>query len=207
MVKTRTFKKILSAVQTIRENAIYHYSDKRFAILHYLYFSVFRINRFLIFENDRIADVPQVRFEPPFRIEIKTDAQELRRICDAHGMPRECYYADILDLHVCLLVCHGEEIALICWLSLPGEYSRFFKLEKATAEIYFTTTLPKFRGMGLPTKTDLFACRYLARKGFRKAVAVIHETNAPSIKTIVRAGFTHTRTVRSIGPFNRKLRI
>jgi RimJ/RimL family protein N-acetyltransferase len=207
MANNTSVRKILSVIKSIRSNALYHYSSRRFPVLRYLYFAMFRINKFLVFERDHIVDVPPVQFEPPFHIEIKTDADELRRICDAYRMPRECYYGDILGLHLCFLVYHADEIALLYWLSLPGEYSRFLKLNKGTAEIYYVSTLPKFRGMGLPTKTALFACRYLSQAGYRKAAIVTHEMNVASIKTVVRAGFKRVRSITSIGPFNLKIRI
>lgn len=201
-----SFRKILSVIDDIKENSRYHYPDQRFAILRYLYFSLFRINRFHVFERDLTDEVPPFQFEPPFRIEIKTDADELRQICDRHNMPRECYYADILDLHICFLLYHEEEIALLYWISLPGQYSRFFKLNPKTAELYYVTTLPGFRGYGLSEKIAHFAAHYLHHEGFDKAVVVIHESNISSIKPIVRAGFNQVRSFVSIGPFNLKYR-
>ncbi len=202
----KTLRKIKSVIENIRENASYHYSDQNFAVLRYLYFSLFRINKFLAFEYDRIADAPPFEFETPFRIEVKTDADELRRICTDHQMPRECYYADILNLHLCFLLYHEDEIALIYWISLPGEYSRFFKLKPDTAELYYVTTLPRFRGRALSEKIARYACHYLRQAGYRKAVVVIHKTNIASIKPMLRAGFKQFRTITAIGPFNLKVR-
>ncbi len=206
MAVSSSFRKILSAIDDIKENSRYHYPDKPFAILHYLYFSLFRINKFHVFERDLTGVLPPFRFEPPFRIEVKTNADELREICDRHNMPRECYYADILDLSDCFLLYHEEEIALLYWISLPGQYSRFFKLNPKTAELYYVTTLPKFRGLGLSEKIAHFAVHYLQSKGYDKAVVVIHESNISSIKPIVRAGFKQVRSFVSIGPFNLKYR-
>jgi len=201
-----TSRKVLSVIDNIEENSRYHYPDKPFAIFRYLYFSLFRINKFLVFERDLTGDIPSYHFEPPFRMEIKSNADELREICDRHQMPRECYYADILGLDLCFLLYHGDEIALLYWVSMPGQYSRFFKLNPNTVELYYVTTLPEYRGMGLSEKISHFASHYLKQKGFHKAVVVIHESNISSIKPIVRAGFMKVRSFVSIGPLNRKYR-
>lgn len=202
----KTVRKVKSVIENVRENARYHYSDQSFAVLRYLYFSLFRINKFLAFEYDRIAEAPPFEFEAPFRIEVMTDAGALRQVCTAHQLPRECYYADILDLHLCFLLYHGDDVALIYWISLPGEYSRFFKLKPDTAELYYVTTLPKYRGQGLSGKIARYACHYLRQHGYRKAVVVIHETNIASIKPMLRAGFRQFGTITSVGPFNFKVR-
>jgi L-amino acid N-acyltransferase YncA len=143
---------------------------------------------------------------PEFRF-IKPSLEELSRLREGKDLPREFYYDKIHGVKTCYLALHEEEIAHICWLYSKGDYNRFFVLSDSVVELNYATSMPKFIGRGLLSQVLAYAFRDLKREGYKKVVVLIHEKNIPSIKSFTRIGYREISRIKTIGPFNRKIRV
>jgi len=198
--------KVIAACLNIRKNAKYYYGDKPFSILKYLFYGVFRINTFLVFENGFEKPVPEFEFDDGF-IPLIPTLDELERIRKGKELPREFFCDTTHNGRMCFVALFQDEPAYIHWAFFKGDNSRFLKLNDTTAEINYATTLSKFRGKRISGRMFAFSTRHLQRLGYKKVVMVCHEENPPIIKSFKQAGFREVRRIKAIGPFNRKISV
>jgi len=137
---------------------------------------------------------------------MKPSLEELAQIREGLDLPREFYYDRIFNLKTCYLAFKDDELAYIHWVLFSGDYNRFLILPSDTAEINYNTALRKFRGNKLSAKVISYICKDLQAAGYKRVFGVIHEANLPSISAVEDAGFRKTKKIKSLGPFNRKIR-
>jgi hypothetical protein len=197
-------KKVLNALVNIRKNAAYYYGDKPSSILKYMFYSVFRVNTFLVFENDFAKPVPIYEFDDGFK-PLVPSLEELETLRKGRELPREFYCDKTHNAKMCFLALQQDEPAYIHWVFFKGNNSRFLKLSEETAEINYATTLLQFRGRRISGRMFAFSTLHLQKLGYKKVVMVCHEQNPPIIKSFLQAGFREIRRIKAIGPLNRKI--
>lgn len=196
-------KKLLFTLKNFKKTAYHYYGDSPLSLVRFIYYSVFRVNTFLVFEHDLRREVPDVALDPQIKI-ITPALEELDRLRKGKDLPREFFYDQIHNVKRCCLAFYGGEIAYIHWVYSKGDYSRFLKLSDGVCEINYLTTLPKFRGRKLSSKMLAYAFKFLQKSGYNKVVVVVHENNVAFIKNIKRLDFKETKRIKTFGPFNRK---
>ena len=175
-------------------------------MIKFLYYSGIRINTFFVYENDLTMELPEHNLDPEFNV-MKPTLEELAKIREGLDLPREFYYDKIFHVNTCYLVFKGDELAKIYWVLFKGDYNRFLILSDSVAELNYNTTLPKFRGKQLMAKMMIYISQDLKKAGYKKVMGVIHEFNPPALKAIEKAGFRKIAKIRTLGPFNRKMKV
>ena len=198
--------KLLVTLINFKKTAYHHYGKKSLSLFKFFYYSVIRINTFIVFENDLRRELPEHKLEPEFRV-VKPSLEELARIREEMVLPREFYYDQIYHVTTCYLAFKGDELAYIHWVFFKGEYSRFLILSDGVAELNYNTALPKFRGKRLSAKMMAYISIDLKSAGYKKVMGVIHELNYPSIRCIESAGFNQVARIRAWGPINMKMKV
>ncbi len=199
-------RKMLITICNFQKTAYHHYGKNHLSILKLIYYSFIRINTFYVYENDLTRALPPHNLDEYYRIE-RPSLEKLNRIRHGMNLPREFYYDQIYKLRTFYLVLKSNELAKIYWVLFKGDFNRFLVLTDGVAELNYNTTLAKFRGDQLMAKMMAYISLDLQKQGFRKAVGVINEFNYPAIKSIEKAGFKRVATIKSLGPFNRRMKI
>lgn len=198
--------KIILTLKELRKTAYHHYGNNPLSLLKFIYYSLFRVNHFLIFISDSESPSPEIEFEPGYRVILPT-IETMDLIREGRDLPREFYYDIIHKVKNCFLVLYGDEIAYIHWVYYKGNYSRFLKIGNASAEINYMVTMPKYRGRHLAGKMLSYTVKYLRQKGYNKIFVICHEQNPPAIKSFKYAGFREWDKIKAIGPFNMKISV
>jgi len=199
-------KKLLLTLKDLKMTAYHHYGNNIYSIPKFIYFSLFKINTFIIVGIDLDNKLPKLDIEPEFKI-IKPTIDELDRLRSGKDLPREFYYDKIHGIKKCYIVLCQNELAYIHWVYLKGDKNRFLVLSDDVAELNYNTTLPKFRGRKLMAKMVAYIVRDLKKEGYKKVVGLTHSQNIASIKSVKRAGFKELGKVKAFGPFNMKVRV
>jgi GNAT superfamily N-acetyltransferase len=198
------FKKLLFTFRNFKKTAYHYYGNSPLSLLRFVYYSFFRVNTFLVFENDLRGEVPEIELDPKMKV-LMPALEELDRVRKGKDLPREFFYDQIHNVKTCLLGFYGGEIAYIHWIYFKGDYSRFLILGEGVCEINYLTTLPKFRGKKLSSMMLAYASKSLQKAGYKKIVVVVHQNNIAFIKNVRRLAFKETRHIKTLGPFNRKI--
>jgi hypothetical protein len=199
-------KKFILTLKNFKKTAYHHYGGGFLSLFKLLYFSVINLNTFILVGTELDRELPPYHFDPEFRI-IKPTLEELGKLREGKDLPREFYYDQIHGVKRCYLVLCKNEIAYIHWVYFKGDYNRFLVLREGVAELNYNTTLPNFRGKGLMGNMVAYISRDLQKEGYKMAVGLTHENNIASIKSTQKAGWGELRRIRTIGPFNRKIKI
>lgn len=197
-------KKLLFTFKNFKKTAYHYYGKSPLSLVRFVYYSLFRVNTFLVFENDLRGEVPEIEFDPNVKVLTPT-LEELDRLRKGKDLPREFFYDQIHNVKTCLLALYGGEIAYIHWIYSKGDYSRFLIFGEDVCEINYLTTLPKFRGKKLSSMMLAYASKNLQKAGYKKVVVVVHQNNVAFIKNVRRLAFKETRHIKTLGPFNRKI--
>ncbi len=198
-------RKLFITLRDLKKTAYHHYGESPMSIIKFIYYSVLRVNTFFVYENDLTRELPEHNLEPEFKV-MKPTLDELAKVRQGLDLPREFYYDEIFHTKTCYLVFKGDELAKICWVLFKEDYNRFLILRNDVAELNYNTTLPKYRGNQLMSKMMAYISLDLKKEGYKKAMGVIHEFNPPAIKAIEKAGFIKVGEIKTLGPFNRKLK-
>lgn len=200
--------KFLITLMNIRKTAYHHYGNNFLSVPKFIYYSLFVINTFIIFEIrlKREIGLQWVPVDPEFRV-IKPSIGELSEIRRNKNLPREFYYDEIHGVKRCYIALNGDEIAYIHWVYVKGDYNRFLVLADGVAELNYNTTLPKFRGRRLMAKMMGYILRDLKAEGFTRVVGVVNAKNPPALKAMRRAGFSEIGKIRTVGPFSKKVEV
>jgi RimJ/RimL family protein N-acetyltransferase len=200
-----TTKKAKGTLIELRKTAYHHYGESPISFIKFIYYSIFRLNTFIIYENNLREKQPAHNLDDDFKV-IIPDAAQLNKIRNGKDLPREFYYDKIHGVKNCYVAFCNNKLAYIHWIYRKGDYSRFLKLGDGVVELNYNTTLPEFRGRRLSAKMMGFICHELKKEGIKKVIGIIHEDNIASIKCIKLAGFKEVRRIKALGPFNRKYR-
>jgi ribosomal protein S18 acetylase RimI-like enzyme len=198
--------KFILTITNIKKVAQHHYGNGVTSLPKFFYYSMLNINKFILLGTELDVELPPYHMDAEFSI-IKPTLKELADLRRGKDLPREFYYDQIHGVKRCYLALHGDEIAYIHWLYFKGDYSRFLKLSDGVAEFNYNTTLPNFRGRGLMASMMAYILRDLQKEGYEKAVGVVHERNEPAIKSVKKAGLRELQKIKTLGPFNRKIKV
>ena len=205
-MKSRHLRKLSITMRELKKTGEHHYGKGMFNLARFFYYSLARINTFIIYENSLLRDLPDHNLGREYRV-VKPTLMELSKAREGLNLPREFYYDQIYNAKTCYLAFKGDELAYIPWVFFKGDYSRFLILREGIAELNYNTTRPNFRGMSLSARMMAYICKDLQDEGYERVMGVIHEFNYPSIKCIKRAGFTECGRIRAMGPFHRKVKV
>jgi ribosomal protein S18 acetylase RimI-like enzyme len=181
------------------------YGDGTKAWLSFIYYGLFRLNRFRILKVNlemlpsAEADLPGVSFLSP-------KVEELERLRASH-LPREFFCDRFQKVNNCCIARLNGALAYIHWIYYRGDFSRFLKLGEDCAEINYVLTLPEYRGLGISAAAFCHSLHALKNRGIRNVFAVVHEENIASLKSFAKAGFIDVGSTFSFGLFNRKVAV
>lgn len=196
-------KKIVFTFKDLKKTAYHHYGSNSLSIPKFLYYSLLRVNTFIVFERNLSQEIPTFDPDPRLKV-IKPTPKELDKIRKGKNLPREFYYDTVHNVRTCFMAQYENEIAHIHWVYFKGDRSRFLEMGDEAAEINYVTTLPKFRGNRLSARMIAGTLSYLREMGYKKAIVICHEENPPMIKTAKLSGFKEVRRIKALGPLNRK---
>lgn len=202
----RFLRKIRFTLSNFRSVAHHHYGRNPLSVLKMVYYSLFSVNTFVLFERSLDGDLQAVRLAPGYTV-IQPDGAELDELRRHRHLPREFYYDRLHGASRCHVVMHGPEPAYIHWIYVQGDANRFLRLGDGVAEVNYITTLPGFRGRKLMSSMMVFAMNDLKRLGYRKLVSVVNALNPPALHGMTAAGFKEVGRIRTLGYLNRKYRI
>jgi GNAT superfamily N-acetyltransferase len=200
--------KALFTAREFRNTANHHYGGGLMGLLKFVYYSFFAVNTFIVVgaDLDRCRDLPDNPLDEDFKV-LKPTLEELEELRQGKVLPREFYYDQIHGVAKCYVALCGGEIAYIHWIYTKWDFNRFLVLSDGVAELNYNTTLKQFQGRRLMAKMLSYILRDLGSDGYTLALGVLNAKNPPAFKAVVRAGFYEITRIRSIGPFNRKLKI
>ena len=204
---TRLFlRKLILTLRNFKKTAYHHYGHSPKSFFKLFYYSGLKANTFIVFESN-LLNIPKPVSLGSYYEVTKPTIDELKKIRNGRDLPREFYYDVIYNAKKYYLVFKKGEVASIHWVFHGKDYSRFFKLSDYIAELNYFTVLPEFRGDNLMFKMTILICNDLKDAGYKKAVTAIHELNHPAVRCFDKANFERTATIKTIGPFNKKLKI
>jgi len=169
----------------------------------YIYYALFRINKFKILQAKLDEPLVELTCHPDVTL-LNPPICELELLRSRENLPREFYCNQFQKVNSCMIALVNGDIAYIHWVYHEGEFSRFLKIGSDSAEINYVITLPEYRGRGIAATAFIRSMTNLKKQGIKKVFAVVHEENIASIKSFIRAGFVEVGNTFSIGPFNRK---
>lgn len=182
------------------------YGPGIFGFLKYIYYSFMCINTFVVFIYNERSAVDALSFVPQFRSERKAYVI-LRYMRSSRSLPREFYCDQISGVDDFFLGLWDEQPAYIHWVFPEGAKSRFLNLGQGCAEVGYMLTLPEYRGKKICSQVLANTLKELRGDGVQRIFCVVHDQNVASIKAVQRAGFQEYTRVKSIGPFNTRLRV
>jgi hypothetical protein len=200
------FEKLRITLKNLKRTAYHHYGENYYSIPKFIYYSIFSVNTFILFGTELTDDLPIIPIDDELII-IKPDSDQLEKIREGKDLPREFYYDRIHGVKNCYLTLKGNDIAHVYWVYFKGDYNRFLKLDDEVAELNYNTALPDYRGRGLMGKMISYIHMDLRNNGVKKVVGVINEKNPPAIKSVTKAGWKEIRRIKTIGPFNFKVKV
>ena len=198
--------KIYKTFSEIDKVSSYYYGHKKYPILNFLYYSFFHFNTFIAYkiELDINLLTPTINFD---EYKISTDIKDLVSIRKDKNLPREFYYDEIHGIDKFYLLTKNGDIAYIHWVYVKGDKNRFLCLSPSDVELNYNTTIDKYRGKGIMTQMMRYILLDLREKGFKRAFGVVNIENHPAIKSMNKCGFVELTRIKTVGPFNRKLRL
>ncbi len=189
-----------------RQTVHSQYGSDISSFIKFFYYSLFRINSFIVFTYD-CQQVPEASpIDGKLKI-IRKDFSELENLRNDYSLPRE-FYCDLShSLNDFFLAFWDNKPAYIHWVFSSNEKSRFLNLGDSCSEISYILTLPAFRNMKICSHLLEYTINILAYEGTRKIFCVVHDKNLASIKAVQRAGFMNFKKVKSIGPVNIRYKV
>jgi len=198
--------KFIFTLRNFRKTAYHYYGKSVLSYPKLIYYSLLNINTFVLVGTELNVELPPFKIGPEFTV-IKPTLEELNRLREGKDLPREFYYDKIDGVKRSYLALQGDEIAYIHWIYFKGDHSRFLVLSDGVAELNNNIVVPKFRGRGLMSSMITYILRDLQKDGYRKAVGVIHQKNPPAIESAKKAGMRELQRLRTLGPFNRRIKV
>lgn len=197
-------KKLLFTAKNLKKTVYHHYGKSPFSFIRFIYYSLLRINTFIVFESDLRRVISKAEVDSEFRFIVPT-MEELASLRQGKELPREFFCDEIYDAKTCCIALHGEDLAHIHWVYSKNDYSRFLVLSEGVCEINHVATLPKFRGRKLSLRMLSYSFKVLHASGYKRIVVVVHQNNVAFIKIIRRLEFVEKVRIKTLGPFNRKI--
>lgn len=199
-------KKLFLTLIKYKETAYHHYGKNSFSLFKFFYYSALRVNKFLVYENDLTRKLPEHNLDAPYSV-LSPTIEDLSILRNKYDLTREYYCDQIYNFKTCYVVTEDNEPAFIIWVVYSGDYNRFLILPDDVVGLHYMATMPKHRGNSLSAKMLAYTSLELKRKGYRKAVSVVHSSNFPAIKAVEKAGYRRVAQIKTLGQFNRKVKI
>ncbi|MBU3914714.1 GNAT family N-acetyltransferase [bacterium] len=194
-----------TTLRHFRQSVRAQYGGGISGFVQFVYYSFLRINTFVIFVRNCRETRQPITIEGELHIKRQV-LDELNILRQQSDLSRE-FYGDHFGGKDFFLAYWDRKPAYIHWVFSAGTQSRFLRLEKKCAEIAYMLTLPEFRGRRICSQVVDHTVRLLSGEDVERVFCVIHEHNIASIKAVQRTGFHEFRKVRSIGPFNSRLKV
>jgi len=197
--------KRLCSLKTLSSSLESSYGTGVQKYVKFLYYSIFRINTFVVMFADKnslegYADMfPELDWK-----EISLKSLDSYR--QGKQLPREYYVDEMGWSRRCFGVWEDGTPCHIHWVHQGEDHSRFLKLGDADAEINHIVTMPGQRGKGLCAKAIRLTLRQLFDEGVERVYSVVHSENVASCRALAKAGMRPLMTLHSVGPFNFKTR-
>lgn len=158
--------------------------------LQWAYYGYLKVNNFIVFYRDPSLPVDLRLLGKD--IEMKNvSLSELRRLRGQHDrLPFEFYCDETQGFKNCYVAISEGHLAAIHWLVGPGENSRFLNLTTGDVELNYNTVLPQFRGRRLAEMLMSFIINDSFNIGVERIFGVVHVSNIPQYKPMLRLGFT-----------------
>lgn len=143
--------------------------------------NLLRVQRFIVFESEIRGPLPSIQEDPDIEVRQATP-ENLQSVRQSHpSLPVEFYYDKVYGLRTCFLAFFQGRVAGVSWLSLPGEYNRYFDLQPGEAEGFQIYVLPEFRSYPLSRslwrRTAYVQQQWLQAHGYRRLYARVPEAN------------------------------
>src|SRR2546428_9919751 len=160
-------KKLIFTLTHIGAVSRHHYGNGSTGLLKFIYYSLVKLNTFIIYQCDLTKPLPQITLDKRFQI-LKPTLQELNALRMGKALPREFYSDRFHKVKTCYIALHGGDLAYIHWVYFNGDYSRFLRLRREVVEINHVTTLPAFRGQHISAKMLVATAKDLQEAGYKK---------------------------------------
>jgi len=155
------------------------------SLLKVLYYNIFKLNRFAIFEFDLKQEFRGPSLDAQrFSIKIMGH-EELRKLTiDMKNLPREFEMHEIDGVRHCVVIMAGDRMGHISWIYLKGDRDRWFDLDDDEAHVNYSFTFPEFRGMAFFPHA-LFACaEWLKARNYQRILMDVHEETIFMLKSM-----------------------
>lgn len=201
ILQSKTFKTLLN----INKVAKHHFGGSKFYIIKFLYYSCFRVNHFLIMGINLKQNLIESSIDLD-KYSLCTNLSDLKKARFGLTLPREFYYDEMHGNSKFILLKCNNDIAYIHWIYIKGEPSRFLILGDNDAEINYSTTLEKYRGMGLMKEMLKFSFIDIKNMGYERVFTVVHKDNVPAIRSMLASGLRELGEIKAFGQFNKKFK-
>src|ERR1039457_875573 len=194
----------INRLTTIKSTVESLYGKGWFSYVKYLYYGLFRINTFIVYE----LTLDRVFVEIPLGDDVKIlrpTTEELDVIRGVRVLPKAFHIDKTDGIKCCYLLTKNGEPVYVHWISYHGDTSRFVRIGKKTARITYIFTLPEFRGEGYYYKMIPLTANELRSQGIKRLFPVIHDGNVAAIKSVTKAGFKELARIKALGPFNQTI--
>jgi hypothetical protein len=145
--------------------------------------------RFLVLARDLQMPLPSEVPSPGIEAHAAS-AADLRSVRSHGRLPTEFFFDRIYGLSTCFLAFVRGQVACVEWLSLPGEFNRYFDLRPDEAEIFQSYVLPPYRspvlGHAVARRARLARFRWLRERGYAVELARVAVSNRP-LQRVLRA--------------------
>lgn len=160
-----------------------------FGTLKWGYDGYFKVNNFIVFCRDLTVPVDMRLIKPDLEMK-EVPLLELQRLRTKNDrLPFEFYCDETNGFKYSYLAFIDGYPAAIYWVVRPEEKSRFLNLRVGDLELNYAVVLPRYRGNRIAESLMGFILNDACSKGFKRIFAVIHVSNIPQYKPMLRLGF------------------
>lgn len=154
------------------------------------YYGFLKVNNFIVFYRDISLPIDSRFLREDIEIR-NVSLLDLKRIrINYDKLPFEFYCDETQGFQNCYVAFYEGRPAAIHWLVRPGEKSRFLNLEAGDVELNYNVVVPQFRGKRLAETLMAFIISDALKKGMKRIFGVVHVSNIPQYKPMLRLGFT-----------------
>jgi hypothetical protein len=146
------------------------------SILKVLYYNIFKINRFVIFEFDLTQTIKKLPIDSNrFTVTVMGYNELDTLIAGENDLPREFGMYGIDGVRYCVVIREGDQLGHISWLYLKGDKNRWFNLGADEAHVNYSFTYPEFRGLAFFPHALLASAEWLKARNYRRILMDVHE--------------------------------
>ncbi|MDZ7697270.1 MAG: hypothetical protein U5R49_10220 [Deltaproteobacteria bacterium] len=168
--------------------------------LKWIYYGYFKANNFIVFYKNLTQPSPAGSTNTYVKC-IRASLDTLRAIRgkEKETLPVEFYADTVHHLSTPYLAFLDDNVAAIHWLVYPGEESRFLTLLEGDVEINYNTVLKEYRGRRIAESLMCFMINACQEEGQKRMFGVVHVSNIPQYKPMLRLGFEPVEVLTHFG--------